>query len=143
MVGSQYNNGDVLELVLRHHHLQHFHAVHFRHLKVKHHHGQPVFADFDLFQGLHAVCGVQEIVRIRQHVPQYDPVDLFILYDEDMPLDMNNFGIIQIRDNDLVFLCVVSCSRAKPLEQLFLVIHQFVCTFKHSVIALILAGAII
>lgn len=60
-----------------------------------------------------------------------------------MPLDMEHFGIIQIGDNDLVFLRVVSCSRAKSLEQLFLVIHQFVRAFKHGVIAYILAGAII
>ena len=139
---NDHRNGPELLLFL--HHLQDLHAAHLRHLKVKQHDGQIVFMGFDLFQRFISVRGIQNLIVLLQHIAQNHLIDVLVLYNENMPFEIQYLGVFIRREYRLCGnLCILPRNRAHALQKLLFFIHQPVCPFKHIMEAGVRSGLII
>ena len=117
LIRGQHNDGNVRELRLLLHPLQHFHAAHVRHLQIEKHDCDFIFVFLDLHQRFHAIGGVQKIPISLEHIAQHHPVDILVLHDEDVPLVVENILPVQRENRKPGSLRgVIPRDRSEPLQ---------------------------
>ena len=144
MIGGYNNNGYSFELFLLLHNLEHFHAIHLRHLQVQKHHGKLVFMGLNLLQRLDPVGGVEYLVVLLEHVAQNQLVDLHVLNNEYVTLEMHDLRVFVFWEQGCrSLLRVLARNGAHALEQLLLLVHEVICPLEHVVETGVLFGVVV